>query len=195
MEKNRQLKIALPTRSDRLPTIFVQHQTELPSGGWLLQRPLTPSSLVGLRQLLGLYEDSGPLVFLTMARLNQKKYTTNGLPLRTYNIYVFFPCKSYWAISHQKDPTTLKPGDSSRDRTWSKKSLEVTSSHWKGHSKKSCKKRKNPIPTSTGDPRISEQTQFQYSLVKLGRDLTRVFGPPKGSKSEGKWDPENFMEI
>lgn len=26
---------------------------------WLLQRPLTPSSLVGLRQLLGLYEDSG----------------------------------------------------------------------------------------------------------------------------------------
>ena len=93
MEKNRQLKIALPTRSDRLPTIFVQHQTELPSGGWLLQRPLTPSSLVGLRQLLGLYEDSGPLVFLTMARLNQKKYTTNGLPLRTYNIYVFFHVK------------------------------------------------------------------------------------------------------
>ena len=70
MEKNRPLKIALPTRSDRL----LQHQTELPRGGWLLQRPLTPSSLVGLRQLLGLYEDSGPLVFLTMARLNPKKY-------------------------------------------------------------------------------------------------------------------------
>ena len=39
---------------------------------WLLQRPMTPSSMAGLRQLLGLYEDSGislqsmkPLHFLT----------------------------------------------------------------------------------------------------------------------------------
>lgn len=44
---------------DGLESDFGARELSFTDFRWLLQRPLTPSSLVGLRQLLGLYEDSG----------------------------------------------------------------------------------------------------------------------------------------
>eukprot|EP00434_Breviolum_minutum_P018566 symbB.v1.2.016376.t1/scaffold1244.1/size129415/3 len=44
---------------DGLESDFGSREMSFTDFRWLLHRPLTPSSLVGLRQLLGLYEDSG----------------------------------------------------------------------------------------------------------------------------------------